>query len=121
MKLDISGFNRKKFGVLYLVIIVLILELNAKNGWVKNTFVTGADCQGLASMYCGYMIGAWTVGYPGTCVHGGDYGFLIGDKYKKALLEVLCKVTQSNWFTFCLCFKHILKSLQFLISFLCFS
>ena len=84
--------------VLYFIIFsfVLIVELNANDGWVRKSFVDGADCQGLASMYCGYMIGAWTVGYGGSCLHGGDYGFRIGGRYRKALVEVFCKVTQSD-------------------------
>ena len=54
-----------------------------------NEFTHGGDCGGLASMFCGYMIGAWTVGYAGSCMEGGDFGFRIGgQRYQWALVEV---------------------------------
>ena len=40
-------------------------------------------------MHCPTMIGAWTRGYPGSCVNGGDYGTRIGQgAFRWALVEV---------------------------------
>ena len=65
--------------------MVYFSEYNA----VQSQFSNGADCGGLASMYCSTMIGAWTVGYPGTCMNGGDYGYRIGKtSFQWALVEV---------------------------------
>ena len=56
---------------------------------IQHLFTEGADCGGLASMHCATMIGAWTVGYPGTCMNSGDYGFRIGQNaFRWALAEV---------------------------------
>ena len=56
---------------------------------IQHLFTEGADCGGLASMHCATMIGAWTVGYPGTCMNGGNYGFRIGQNaFRWALAEV---------------------------------
>ena len=68
-------------------VYVPILEIQDYN--LMQLFTNGADCEGLASMYCSTMVGAWTVGYPGSCMYGSNYGYRIGrSSYKMALVEV---------------------------------
>ena len=62
-------------------------ELTENN--VQQLFTNGADCEGMANMYCPTMIGGWTVGYQGTCMYGANYGVRIGrSSYKMGLIEV---------------------------------
>ena len=40
------------------------------------------------------MIGGWTVGYPGSCLYGANYGYRFGrTTYKMALIEVCQEFT----------------------------